>query len=164
MKDRSAIFRPEAVESRARAQAPGGVVKLGPRWTRWAFWVLLGLVAAALVAGSQIEIKSWASGVTASDPGGRLVVLIPAGAASTVPPGRDVELGPASTKTVSGNEILTPTEAQERYGVAVAQESLVVRTDLEAVEDIPATARVFLDSEPVLVALVPGLKALFGGD
>lgn len=137
-------------------------MKLGPSWTRWAFWVLLGLVVVALVAGSQIEIKSWASGVTASDAGGRLVVLVPAGAASGVPSGRDVDLGATSTGVVSGNEILAPTEVQERYGVVVAEETLVVTTDLEAAEGAPATARVFIDSEPVLVALVPGLKALFG--
>ena len=59
------LFRPEALEHRARRRGPGDVIRVAPRWTTAAFLVLLALFLVALGAGLTIEIDRYASGPTA---------------------------------------------------------------------------------------------------
>jgi len=42
------LFRPEAVEHRARRRADGDILRNDRRWTRWAYWLVLVLVVIAL--------------------------------------------------------------------------------------------------------------------
>ncbi len=156
------LFRREALEHRASLKGPGDVVRVAPTWTSWAFYLLAGLFVAALVAMSLVEIDLYARGPVGRDERGRVVVLLPAALAPEAAPGRPVELGEAGAKVVSSDQsLLYPAEVRRRYGVAVAAPSIAVVT---SATDAPVgtTARVLLESEPVIVALVPGLKALFG--
>lgn len=52
----SGIFRPEALEHRARQRGPGDVVRVAPRWVGVAFYLLIGLFVVAVIAGLTIEI------------------------------------------------------------------------------------------------------------
>jgi hypothetical protein len=165
MTDSQEIFRPEALEHRERAEQRGNVVRMGPRWTGWAFWALLGLVAAGLVGATQIHIDRYARGTTAVDERGRVVVLVPAGLAPDIARGRPVDLGGTTAEVVSsGAGILYPPDIKESYGVDVPIPSVAVVTSATAGPAIPGAARVLVESEPVIVAFVPGLRALFGDD
>jgi hypothetical protein len=165
MAKRPEIFRPEALAQRERADAAGSVVKLGPRWTTWAFWALIGLVLVGFVGATQIHIDRYARGATAIDERGRVVVLVPAALAPDVAPGRPVDLGAARAEVASSRTaVLYPPDIKERYGIDVAIPSVAVVTTAHGGDDTPGTARVLVESEPVIVALVPGLKALFGDD
>jgi hypothetical protein len=165
MRDRPGIFRSEALEHHERGDAEGKIVRIGPRWTTWAFWVLLALVLGAFVAATQVHLDRYARGPTAADENGRVVVLVPAALAPSVAPGRPVDLGGARAEVVSSSQrVLYPAEIQSRYDVEVAVPSVAVATSATAGASIPGSARVLVESEPVIVALVPGLGALFGDD
>jgi hypothetical protein len=161
----SDIFRTEALEHKQRPEEHGGLVRLGPQWTTWAFWGLLALVAVGLIAAAQVHIDRFARGATASDDKGRVVVLVPAALAPEVAAGRPVDLGTTKATVVSsGRSVLYPAEVKDRYGIDVAVPSVPVVTSATAGGDTAGTARVLVESEPLIVALVPGLKALFGDD
>lgn len=163
MSDRPTIFRPEALEHRTRGPRQGGVIRLAPRWTGWAFWALIALVVTALGVASQIEIERYASGTTTVDRHGQIVVLVPAALAPQVAPGRLVDLGTSTAEVVSsGDTILYPAEMKERYGIDVAVPSVALVTSATAADETDEAARVLVESEPLIVALVPGLKALVG--
>jgi DNA-binding transcriptional LysR family regulator len=159
----STIFRPEALEHRDRQQTAGSVVRLAPRWTTGAFYALVILFLAGVVAASVIEIDRFATGTTAVE-GGRVVVLLPASLAPDVSAGNRVELGAEVAQVDSfGNEVLYPPDVRARYGVEVAVPSVAVVTTAAAAGTPVETARVLVESDPVLVALIPGLEAIFGG-
>jgi len=165
MTDRqSTIFRPEALEHRDRQETAGSVVRLAPRWTTAAFYALVVLFVAGVVAASMMEIDRFATGTTAVD-GDRVVVLLPASLAPDVSAGNRVELGGDVARVQSfGNEVLYPADVRERYGVEVAVPSVAVVTTAEAGGTTVEAARVLVESDPVLVALIPGLEAIFGDD
>ena len=163
MTDRKPIFRAEALEHRARLQVPGSLIKAGQRWTSWAFWALLSLVVLGIVAGSQIEIDRYALGTTATDSEGRVVVLVPAALAPEVAPGRPVTLDNTTATVVSSStDLLYPSEVKKRYGIDVAVPSVPVLTSATAAQGDSGTARVLVESESLIVALIPGLKGLLG--
>jgi hypothetical protein len=165
MSDRPGIFRSEALEHRERGEAQGRVARIGPRWTGWAFWALLVLVTVGVIAATQIHLDRYARGPTATDAAGRVVVLVPAALAPDVTPGRPVDLGSSSAKVVSSTQsVLYPPEIESRYGIEVAVPSIAVVTSATATEGTSGSGRVLVESEPVIVALVPGLEALFGDD
>lgn len=165
MEDRSTIFRPEAVENRARIQAPGDVVRIGAGWTGKAFWALVVLVVGALIAATQIEISRYVIGLTATDAGGRVLVLIPEASAEGAGVGDRVDISGASTEVLtSSGPPHPPQEIEERFGVRVLDDSVVLSTSARWSQDTAPMARVRVGTEPVLVALVPGLKALFGDE
>ncbi len=158
------IFRPEALRHHARTRGPGDVIRVAPRWTSAAFYVLIGLFAAALVASILIDIDRYAPGTTAVDDRGRLVVLLPAALAPEVPVGRPVDLGDGRAEVVaSDGTVLSPGEVGELFNVDVAAPSVVVVTSAEGTEP-GGVARVLIEREPIVVALIPGLDALFGDD
>jgi hypothetical protein len=163
MSDRPDIFRPEAIEHRKRPEAPGDVVRIGPRWTTVAFWILLILFSVGVIAAAQIQVERYARGPTASDAGGRVVVLVPAALAPDVTPGSPVDIGGTTARVVSAGEtILYPTDVKERYGIDVAAPSIPLVTSASAADVEVGTARVLVEKENLMVALVPGLKVLFG--
>jgi hypothetical protein len=54
--DEEPLFREEALEFVARQRGPGELVRVSTRWTNWAYWGLLALVAAGLVASLVIRV------------------------------------------------------------------------------------------------------------
>ena len=157
------LFRPEALEHRARQRGVGDVIRVAPRWTSAAFYLLLVLFASALAGGLAIEIDRYAPGQAAVDDEGRVVVLVPAALASDVRVGSPVEIGETRTEVVaSDGTVLDRPAVQETYGVDVSEPSIAVVTS--AVGGKPGIARVLIEREPAIVALIPGLKALFGTD
>ena len=161
----STIFRREALEHRARQRGPGDVLRVAPRWTTAAFYVLIGLFAMAMMAGVVIKIDLYAGGITATDAEGRLVVLLPAALAPDVARGRPVELQDARARVISSDEtVLYPLEIKKRYGVEVTAPSVVILTSADGVAGQGGIARVLIEREPVIVALIPGLKGLLGGE
>ena len=54
--DAEALFRKEALEFVARQRGPGELVRVSTGWTSWAYWGLLALVAAGLVASLAIRV------------------------------------------------------------------------------------------------------------
>jgi hypothetical protein len=160
MAQRDGIFRQEALAEHGKARVRGGVVRIAPGWTTWAFYALLALVGAALVAGSAIRIDRYAQGPTALD-GGRVVVLLPASLAPEVAPGRPVDLRGTEARVVEFRDaVVYPSEARARYGVEVSVPSVAVVTS--ATGAAAESARVLVESERAIVALIPGLEALFG--
>ena len=157
------LFRPEALEHRARQRGPGDVIRVAPWWATAAFYGLLALFLAGFVAGLVIEIDRYAAGPTATDDEGRLVVLLPAGLAPDVAPGRPVEIGRITAEVVSFEDpVLYPPDVAERFGIQVAGPSVAVVTSSD--DDGGGIARVFIEREPAIVALIPGLKAIFGSE
>ena len=164
MSDRSTMFRPEAMEYRAQMQGPGGLLQLRPGWSSWAFWVLVGLVLAGLIAASTVHVTRYATGATGADGHGRLVVFVPASLASQVVPGSSVDLGGSTTQVLTtAQNVLSPEQVRKFYGVAVSEPSRTVLTSADPSEGT-GTARVQVESGPMIVELVPGLKALLGDD
>lgn len=159
------IFRPEALEHRARQRGPGDVIRVAPRWVGLAFYLLIGLFVVAVVAGLAIEIDRYARGLTASDARGRVVILVPAALAPDVAPGSRVEIGDDRAGVTSvGERILYPPEIRETYGLEVLAPSIAVVTSAQASSPPAGSARVLIEREPALIALVPGLAALLGED
>jgi hypothetical protein len=140
------------------------VVRFDPRWTSWGFYLLAALLGAAVVAAALVDIDRYASGAAATDDAGRVVVLVPASLASDVKPGSPVVLGTQDV-VVTGTEetVLYPAEIRRRFGVIVSVPSIAVLTSATGLEG-PSSGRVLIESEPVLFALIPGLKALLGSD
>ncbi|MDP9069210.1 MAG: hypothetical protein M3N53_12810 [Actinomycetota bacterium] len=159
----STIFRPEALQHRARQSGPGAVVRVAPPWTTAAFYVLVLVFLAALVAVTTIEIERYARGPVGSDEEGRVVVLVPAAAAGDVAAGQRVDLGGSSAQVVSsGESAIQPPQVRTRYGVDVATASVAVITSAETSSTTSGSGRILVEREPVIVSLVPGLSSLFG--
>lgn len=163
MTDDGSIFRPEALQHRERQRGPGDVLRAAPRWTTWFFYVLLGLVGAAILLASLINIERYARGSTAIDDRGRVVVLLPAALAPKVAPGSRVELGTQSAEVISSSDVvLYPSDVRRRYGIDVTTPSVAVVTT--ATGNVSGRiARVLVASDPVIVQFVPGLDRLLGG-
>ena len=155
------MFRAEAVRDRGRLQAPGDIARIGPTWTTWAVWALLALVVTASVAASTIEIARYAPGTVATDDRGRVVVLVPALLAPEIDPGDLAELPGGRAEVVATSPTaLSQAEVRRLYRVEVAVPSVAVTTSASG--QGTGTARILVETEPVIVALVPGLSALFG--
>ena len=164
MADNSTIFREEALEHRAKEQRAGEVVRLAPRWTNWAFVGLIVLFVAAVVAAGVIQIDRYATGPVTLD-GGEVVILLPSSLAPNVREGSPVEIGPVSAEVTAFRQtVLNPEETQDRYGVALSSPSVAVVTSATPGQVTASSGRVLVESDPVIVALVPGLDGLFGGD
>lgn len=62
MEEPAQIFRKEALEYQSGAQESGTILRLSPRWTRWAFWLLLAVVGFYLAFGALVSISEYATG------------------------------------------------------------------------------------------------------
>ena len=80
MTDRRSIFRQEALDAWARGRdAPGGVLRVGSRWVRWSYWLLLALVVAGLsVAWTTRTDQSVTGPALVKGRDGSFVALLPA--------------------------------------------------------------------------------------
>ena len=56
MNDPEPLFREEAIEYQARQRGPGELLRLSTAWLDWAYWGLLALVGAGLVAGLLVRV------------------------------------------------------------------------------------------------------------
>lgn len=158
----ASTFRAEALAHRARSRGPGGLVKLSPRWANWAFVVIIAVFACALTAASLVNLDRYVPGVVAKEDR-RVVVLVPAAQVPSVPTGNPVEIGRRRTEvTHFDGQVLYPPEIRERFKINLSTPSVVVMTSARP-KGAGGEARVLVESEPLIVALVPGLKALFGG-
>src|SRR5947209_6243331 len=56
------LFREEALEHHAGQRQEGQLLRLSPGWTRWSFWLLAAVVAAAIVYAALGTIHEYAAG------------------------------------------------------------------------------------------------------
>ena len=158
------MFRPEALEHRASSQAAGGALRSEPRWADRAFWLLLTLVAVALIAGTRIRIDKYVTAPTATAPDGRVLILVPASVARSLEPGSPVSLGGVETEVSSiSRGTLGAEQVKNLYGIDVTAPAVAVETTLRG-NEVTGSARVVVGSDPVLVSLIPGLDSLLGDD
>lgn len=170
-----AIFRPEALEFRARGRdAPGGVVRLGARWIHWAYRMMIILVAAGVAAMWVIRTDEGASGPAVIDGRtGAVAALLPAvtgpdlarsrGLTVTLPSGKSARVTGLHAQLASASSI-------RRAGlVPPAQPAILVTGQLTpgAASDgqgarLRAEASVVLRSEPLAAVLARQFGAMLG--
>jgi hypothetical protein len=92
MTERPPLFRQEAVEFQA-GQPQGGVLRIDPPWTRWAYWIVLGLVVAGVVVTATARTSETTSGPALINVQERtFVALVPDAASPDLHPGQLVRL------------------------------------------------------------------------
>jgi len=90
MSEPDSIFRPEALEFRARGrETPGGVLRLRPRWLRASYWLLLAFVLAGALLAAVVRAPASSTGPAVVDArDGTFSALVPAAAAPELPRAR----------------------------------------------------------------------------
>ena len=93
MTERPSLFRPEALEFHTGQQRPDGVLRVDPRWTRWAYWLVLALLVAGVIVTATAHTSETTSGPALIDVQGRtFVALVPGAASPDLQPGQTVRL------------------------------------------------------------------------
>ena len=88
----SGLFRQEALEFQA-SQPQGGVLRIDPRWTRLAYWLVLALLVAGVIVTATAHTSETTSGPALIDMQEQTFVAIVPGAASPdLQPGQTVRL------------------------------------------------------------------------
>jgi membrane fusion protein (multidrug efflux system) len=72
-------FRERALRERELSAMPLEPLRLAPGWTRWTYWLMVGALAAALLALVVVRVPEYASGVAVIRAGGRVEVTATAG-------------------------------------------------------------------------------------
>jgi hypothetical protein len=181
MTDPAPLFRAEALHSRAEdlrhddPAGPGPLARVSSRWTAWAYWALLVLVAAGLAGSAQVRVGEFARGPAVVR--GRLVVaVLPAVFASRLRAGLPLTLmlpgrAPASaTVSATGPELTGARAASTLLGTDVALAGLAPGTLLtvravtvqavagpEIAGQQAGTASVQVGSQRLISTLVTGL-------
>ncbi len=148
----SDLFRREAVEHHEKGDHEGSLLRLAPRWVRWAYPTVLITAAAAIAFLSVARIAEWAGGPAVIRAEGRVEVTAPAEGlveSIEVSPGQHVVAGQvlARLRAVSeGDELRRLDDEYERQLVKLLEspEDRVARealTGLRAQRDL-ARARV----------------------
>ena len=89
----SGLFRQEAVEFHTGQQRPDGVLRVDTGWTRWAYWLVLALLAAGVIVTMTADTSEATSGPALIDvPARTFVVLVPSAASTDLQPGQIVRL------------------------------------------------------------------------
>jgi len=107
MEERSHMFRKEALDYHAGAQEHGGVLRLSPSWTRWAFWLLLAVVGFYCAFGVFGWISEYASGPAVVRADSRVeVTALSSGRVTSVEvrPGQRVKEGQILVRFFAGME------------------------------------------------------------
>jgi membrane fusion protein (multidrug efflux system) len=107
MEEPAQIFRKEALEYHTGAQQSGSVLRLSPAWTRWAFWLLLGVVGFYLAFGIFGWVTEYASGPAVVRMADRVeVTALAAGRVTAVEvhPGQRVKEGQVLVRFFAGME------------------------------------------------------------
>lgn len=146
---RSKIFREEALRHHEGSHPEGDVLRISPSWTRWTYWVLLGLLLAALVYSIFGTLPEYASGPALVRVEGQshLTVDSPGVVSSVeVRPGQRVEEGQALVSFRSQEETVSLERIQREFQLqlirvlrdpsdASARETLTsLRAELELAE------------------------------
>lgn len=183
------IYRRRALEEHAAgAGERGDVLRLPPSWTRWTYRLLLAVVATALLAGAFVRVPEYARGPAVVQVGESRtisVVALPDSYRPLLEPGMPLRLelagfpGAVQELTIDtvGPEVLGPAEVRRFLAPAdaVTLTGPVVMVEARLPGDrftvgersyafhdgMQATAEVPVRSEPILVTLVPGLRAIF---
>jgi hypothetical protein len=174
MSERDGLFRPEALEYRARGRAaPGGVLRLGARWLRWSYWLLVALVVAAVVLAVALPTWESTTGPAVVDVRrGTFSALLPAVVAAELPKARSVRLdlpsGAVRVKVLRAK----PVEARTRVDGLPAPEQPAIllsgrlmRTPAAAGADssrLETRMTVVLRSERVGAVVVRQVKDMIG--
>jgi hypothetical protein len=89
----SGLFRQEALEFHTGQQRPDGVLRVDPRWTRWAYWLVLALLVAGAIVTATAHTSETTSGPALIDVQERtFVALVPGAASPELQPGQTVRL------------------------------------------------------------------------
>ncbi|HEX3129409.1 MAG TPA: HlyD family efflux transporter periplasmic adaptor subunit [Thermoanaerobaculia bacterium] len=72
-------FRERALRERELSAMPLEPLRLAPGWTRWTYWLMVGALAAALLALVVVRVPEYASGVAVVRAGGRVEVTATTG-------------------------------------------------------------------------------------
>jgi hypothetical protein len=89
----SGLFRQEALEFHTGQQRPDGVLRIDPRWTRWAYWLVLALLVAGVIVTATAHTSETTSGPALIDLQARtFVALVPGAASPDLQPGQTVRL------------------------------------------------------------------------
>jgi hypothetical protein len=89
----SGLFRQEAVEFHTGQQQPDGVLRVDPRWTRWAYWLVLALLVTGVIVTATAHTSETTSGPALIDVQERtFVALVPGAASPDLQPGQTVRL------------------------------------------------------------------------
>ena len=92
MTERPSLFRREALEFHA-SQPQGGVLRIDPRWTRLAYWLVLALLVAGVIVTATAHTSETTSGPALIDVQERtFVALVPGAASPELQPGQTVRL------------------------------------------------------------------------
>jgi hypothetical protein len=87
------LFRQEALEFHTGQQRPDGVLRVDTAWTRWAYWLVLSLLAAGVMVTATAPTSEATSGPALIDvPERTFVALIPGAASPDLQPGQIVRL------------------------------------------------------------------------
>jgi hypothetical protein len=89
----SGLFRQEAVEFHTGQQRPDGVLRIDPRWIRWAYWLVLALLVAGVIVTATAHTSETTSGPALIDVQQRtFVALVPGAASPDLQPDQTVRL------------------------------------------------------------------------
>lgn len=168
------VFRREALESLRDSDEHGKPLELSSGWLRWSFRLLLAGLAAGLVFLWTADVAERAAGAAeviagGDTPRGR-VVLADAGGGRVVPgmagrlrldarPGDELPIRVVSVRTAgpaAAGRTVAEVEVTSR-SIEVDGGSVPLRAGMRG------TAEIVVGREPILHALVPGLRSLGGG-
>jgi len=130
------LFREEALQTLQRgADDEGDLLRISPAWTRWAYWVLVAAVLAALAYGVLGTVNEYAPGPAVVRVAGRVDVTATSGGtvvAIDVQPGQRVTRGQSLVRFHdAGEAVLTVEEHGDENrvvgGVRVAVVGVVVQ-------------------------------------
>jgi len=178
MSERGGLFRDEALEFRARArETPGTVVRLGGRWVRWSYWLVLVLLAVGVGVAIRTHTTTTTSGVAVvNGRDGTFSTLLPAVVAPQLRGARAlrVDLAPPGAPTLSTKvtraRAVEPNTAVSGLPRPVEPSILLTgrvivpagaRSRIPAERRIAARATVVLRSERLGSVIVRQLKGMF---
>jgi Barrel-sandwich domain of CusB or HlyD membrane-fusion len=103
----NALFRSRALEQAQEIAPQGDLLRLTPAWTRWAYWLIVGGAAAAVLYVSLARVDEWAQGpALIRVEGASELTATAAGtvASVAVEPGQQVGAGALLVTLTSDNE------------------------------------------------------------
>jgi hypothetical protein len=178
MTDRTTLFRQEALEFRAAGLQHGGVLRIDSPWTKWAYWIVLALVAASVIVTAVARTPETTSGPALINvPERTFVALIPGAAAPDLRRGQLVRLqldGPKERPLAArllGSEVADQAGVRRAGFAPSSQPAMLVTGVLEPHADVaslPSSPRhqgravVVLGSQRILNLFLRQLRGTLG--
>jgi hypothetical protein len=179
MSERPSPFRQEALEFRAGGPRQGGVLRIEPPWTRWLYWIVLGLVGAGVVVTATARTSETTSGPALINLQDRtFVALVPDAASADLRRGQLVRLqmdgreGRPLTARTFRAEVADQAGVRRAGFTSSSQPAMLVTGFLAPhgeVESSPSSPRhegravVVLRSQRVLNLFLRQLRGMLGG-